>query len=263
MLVYKQIYLSNIIFVVADRRQTCHNRPSPTFRTQLLMFIDYDAFLSFLRRRYFTSPLKRIVKSRIFQSKLPLSRRAPIVAFILVCMVPSLVQSQDTRSLLSVPQGWRIENTTYPPPWAKSLPWKGKIELRFPPGFFQATSNYFWSYPSLYQLQGNCITNDTELKLALLEYDAGLYGGKYSRDQIDITVSNHKKRPRGQPHILIFKGFDPFTTKQPLTTYLEIQRRYDGVSDMTTILILRSARPIDKRDAVWKTLYRFRKDAGF
>ncbi len=222
------------------------------------MFIDYDAFLSFLRRRYFTSPLKRIVKSRIFQS-----RRAPIAAFILVCMVPSLVQSQDSRSVLSVPQGWRIENTTYPPPWAKSLPWKGKIELRFPPGFFQSTSNYFWSYPILYQLQGNCITNDTELKRALIDYDAGLYGGKYPRDQIDITIRVPKKRPRDQPHILIFKGFDPFTTNKPLTTYLEIQRRYDDISDMTTILILRSARPIDKKDVVWKALYRFRKDAGF
>jgi len=222
------------------------------------MFIDYDAFLSFLRRRYFTSPLKRIVKSRIFRFK-----PTRIAAFILVCMVPSLVQSQDSRSVLSVPQGWRIENTTYPPPWAKSLPWKGKIELRFPPGFFQSTSNYFWSYPILYQLQGNCITNDTELKRALLDYDAGLYGGKYPQDQIDITVRGPKKRPRGHPHLLIFKGFDPFTTKKPLTTYLEIQRRYDDVSDMTTILILRSARPIDRKDAVWKALYRFRKDAGF
>ncbi|MCS5631304.1 MAG: hypothetical protein NZ744_10785, partial [Pirellulaceae bacterium] len=64
-------------------------------------------------------------------------------------------------------------------------------------------------------------------------------------------------------HILTFKGFDPFTTKRPLTTYLEIQRRYDDVSNVTTILILRSARPIDKKDTVWKTLYRFRKDAGF
>jgi hypothetical protein len=227
------------------------------------MFIDYDAFLSFLRRRYFTSLLKRIVKSEIFQSKLRWPVHARIVAFILVCLIPSLVQSQDTKSVLSVPQGWRIENTAYPPPWAKSLPWKGKIELRFPPGFFQATSNYFWSYPILYQLQGNCITNDTELKRALLDYDAGLYGGKYSRDQIDITFRNPKKRQQRQPHILTFKGFDPFTTKRPLTTYLEIQRRYDVVSNVTTILILRSARPIDKKDTVWKTLYRFRKDAGF
>ncbi|MCS5630723.1 MAG: hypothetical protein NZ744_07820, partial [Pirellulaceae bacterium] len=173
---------------------------------------------------------------------------ARIAAFILLCIIPSLVQSQDSKSVLGVPQGWRIENTTYPPPWAKSLPWKGKIELRFPPGFFQATSNYFWSYPILYQLQGNCITNDTELKRALLDYDVGLYGGKYSRDQIDITVRDPKKRQQRQTHILTFKGFDPFTTKKPLTTYLEIQRRYDNVSDVTTILILRSARPIDKKD---------------
>jgi len=178
-------------------------------------------------------------------------------------MIPSLVQAQGTESVLSVPQGWRIENTTYPPPWAKSLPWSGKIELRFPPGFFQTTSNYFWSYPILYKLQGNCITNDAELKHALLEYDAGLYGGKYLRKHIDVTVQPPQPRQRNRVKTLTVKGFDPFTTNKPLTTYLLIQRRYDDVSDMTTILILRSARPINKRDAVWKTLYRFRKDAGF
>jgi|GEM_PF-773726 len=227
------------------------------------MFIDYDAFPSFLRRRYFTSVLKRIFMAIILQRNLHPARNARIVAFILMCTIPTLTHAQDTKSVLSVPQGWRIENTTYPPPWAKSLPWKGKIELRFPPGFFQPTSMYFWSYPILYQLQGNCITNDEELKRALLDYDTGLYGGKYSREQIDITVQKPKQGQRGRPNTLTFKGFDPFTTKKPLTTYLEIQRRYDEVADMTTILILRSARPIDKKDAVWKALYRFRKDAGF
>lgn len=227
------------------------------------MFIDYDAFLSFLRRCYMTSPLKTKVKPRIFQSKVRSSALAQITAFLLLCMIPNFGQSQDTNAVLSVPKGWRIENTSYPPPWAKTLPWKGTIELRFPPGFFQATSHYFWSYPILYQLQGNCITNDAELKRALLDYDAGLYGGKFPRDKIDISVRTTKPRQSSDPQILTFKGFDPFTTKKPLTTHLQIQRRYDAATDITTILILRSARPIDKRDNVWKTLLLFRKDAGF
>jgi len=201
--------------------------------------------------------------SYIFPRNLYPSRLAPITVLVCMCTITTLADAQDTKSVLSIPPGWRVENTTYPPPWAKSLPWKGKIELRFPPGFFQPTSPFFWSYPILYKLQGDCITNDAELKRALLDYDAGLYGGQYSPSQIDITVQNTRQGQRGRPNALTFKGFDPFTTKQPLTTYLQIQRRYDKVTDVTTILILRSARPIGKKDIVWKTLYRFRKDAGF
>ena len=102
-----------------------------------------------------------------------------------------------------------------------------------------------------------------ELKRALLDYDAGLYGGQYARKLIDITIEHPKVDQRKQLKVVTFKGFDPFTTKKPLTTYLEIQRRYDLVTDTTTILILRSARPIDKDDSVWQKLYHFHKDAGF
>jgi hypothetical protein len=214
-------------------------------------------------RRYFATLPKIIFLSTIIPLDALKPKHARIAAFILVCMMTTFAHAEEPKSVLSVPPDWRIENTTYPPVWAKSLPWKGKIELRFPPGFFEPTSKFFWSYPILYQLRGNCITNDAELKRALLDYDAGLYGGKYLPKQINITIENPKPRQPDQPQTVTFKGYDPFTTKKPLTTYLEIQRRFDSRTDTTTILILRSPRPINKRDAVWQTLYRFRKDAGF
>ena len=216
-----------------------------------------------MRRRYFRSLLKRIFMSNIFPCNLYQARCSQIIGLILLCTTPTFSYAQDDKSVLSVPTGWRVENTTYPPPWAKTLPWKGKIELRFPPGFFKPTSQYFWTYPILYTLQGKCITNDVELKRALLDYDAGLYGGQFARKLIDITIQHPKVDQREQLKVVFFKGFDPFTTKKPLTTYLEIQRRYDLVTDTTTILILRSARPIDKDDSVWQKLYHFHKDAGF
>ena len=227
------------------------------------MVIDYDAFQSFMRPALFSARVKRILMSIILKRDVSPSKYAWLITSIFVCLTPTLAHAEDTTSVLSIPKEWRIENTTYPPPWAKSLPWSGKIELRFPPGFFKPTSIFFWSYPILYQLDGNCINHDVELKRALLDYDAGLYGDKYSRQQIEITIQKPKRKHPSLPTVLTFKGFDPFTTLKPLTTYMEIQRRYDPVTDITTILILRSARPIDKKDTVWKTLYRFRKDAGF
>lgn len=186
-----------------------------------------------------------------------------LVALISCCWVNSCADAQDKDAVLSVPQKWRIENTAYPPPWAKSLPWKGTIELRFPPGFFQPNNAYHWSYPILYQLQGKCITDDEQLKRALLDYDAGLYGGKYSRDKMTVTFQKSNQRQRSRPRSVVLQGFDPFTTNKPITTYLQVHRRYDELTDQTIVLILRSARPINKQDPVWQTLLRFRKDAGF
>jgi hypothetical protein len=46
---------------------------------------------------------------------------------------------------LKVPQGWRTEDRSYPPPWARELPWHGDVQIRFPPGWFDPASPFFWS----------------------------------------------------------------------------------------------------------------------
>ncbi|MDP7206353.1 MAG: hypothetical protein QGH11_12335, partial [Pirellulaceae bacterium] len=55
-----------------------------------------------------------------------------------------------------------------------------------------------------------------------------------------------------------FEGFDPFQTKAPLVTYLEVSRWYRPRQKQTAILILRSARPPKDDDPVWKQLRQFR-----
>lgn len=151
---------------------------------------------------------------------------------------------------LPVPENWRTEDTTYPPPWARDLPWTGTIQLRFPPGFFKADDTFFWSYPILYQLQGNVIKDANALNRALSSYDAGLYGGQFEKEKIRIEIMKVKSNVRGysRQHVTL-KGFDPFVTKKPLTTYLDLYRRYDKESDKTVVLILRSPHPIAGQDA--------------
>ena len=68
---------------------------------------------------------------------------------------------------LPVPEGWRTEDTSYPPPWAEQLPWKGTLQLRVPPGFFDKDDAFFWSYPILYQLEGDVLASDRDLQRAL------------------------------------------------------------------------------------------------
>lgn len=182
-------------------------------------------------------------------------------ALTLLILATSPLQAAEPLKL-PVPAEWRVENTSYPPPWAQTLPWKGTIQLRFPKSFFDSNSDYFWSYPILYQLRGDAITNNKELKRALLEYDAGLYGSKYPKEKIKITLGS---RPAGENYpIIIVDGFDPFTTNKPLRTWIVYHRRYEKKSDTTTILLLRSSQPYDAENEVWKTLRTmFRPQTGF
>ena len=181
-------------------------------------------------------------------------------AIVLIALTTSSSHGQKPLQL-PVPDGWRVENTSYPPPWARTLPWKGTLQLRFPKGFFDAKSDFFWSYPILYQLKGDVIKTDEELQRALLEYDAGLYDGRYPKNKITMDVVKNPK-PSKAP-LIIVDGYDPFTTKMPLRTWIQFHRRYDKQNDLTIILLLRSAQSYSLENPVWQELQSFRKSVGF
>ena len=168
----------------------------------------------------------------------------PRLLLIIICALVSSNLFAQNKFNLPVPPNWRVENTTYPPPWAKSLPWKGTLQLRFPKPFFDASSEFFWSYPILYQLQGNAINNDEQMRRALLEYDSGLYGAQFPKKNVEMDIS--RKKADDKYPIIVVDGFDPFTTKKPLRTWIVFHRRYDKNSDTTTILLLRVHNPMTK-----------------
>ena len=186
----------------------------------------------------------------------------PRLLLSIICVLSATNLVAQDAITLPVPPGWRVENTSYPPPWAKSLPWKGTLQLRFPKPFFDASSDFFWSYPILYQLRGNVINSDEQVRRALLEYDAGLYGGQFPKKNVKMDIT--RRRADNKYPVIVVDGFDPFTTKKPLRTWIVFHRRYDKQSDTTTILLLRSSHPYEKDSQVWKSLKTlFQAPAGF
>jgi len=164
---------------------------------------------------------------------------------------------------LDLPKGWRTEDRPYPPPWARQLPWKGDIQIRFPPGWFDATSPFFWSYPVLYWLEGDVLASREDLEKALRAYDGGLYRGAFDAAKIKIDIKeDRKEETRGHAIVrraVTIDGFDPFRTKKELTTYLEVFRWYCPDAQRTAVLILRSPHPLQADDPVWKSLLPFRE----
>ena len=162
---------------------------------------------------------------------------------------------------LPVPKGWRTEDTAYPPPWAKQLPWKGDIQIRFPQGWFDASSPNFWSYPVLYRLEGDVLASRDDLEKALRSYDDGLYAGKFEATRIKIAIGEDREVAKlGHAVVrrsITIDGFDPFATKKELKTHLEVFRWYCPESKKTEVLILRSPRAFKEDDPLWKTLIPF------
>ena len=183
--------------------------------------------------------------------------------FVIACtatLTPAAVDLKS-RPKLDVPKGWRTEDTIYPPPWAKSLPWKGHLQIRFPPGWFDAKSEEFWSYPVLYTLEGDVLGNRDELDKALRAYDAGLYDGQFEPSKIQIKIGDDRKtETRGHTVVrrtVAIDGYDPFATRSPLKTNLEVFRWYCPDSRTTSVLILRSPRAFKEDDPVWARLLKF------
>lgn len=162
---------------------------------------------------------------------------------------------------LPIPDGWRTEDGPYPPPWAKQLPWKGALEIRFPPGWFDAKSDYFWSYPVLYWLEGDVLAKDADIEKALHDYDAGLYRGQFDPSKIKVTISASAKTEKlghaASVREITIDGFDPFATKKPLRTYVQAYRWYCPQAERTAVLLLRTPHEPTADDAVWKRLRQF------
>jgi uncharacterized protein (TIGR03067 family) len=173
----------------------------------------------------------------------------------------SLFLLERFRPRLDEPTGWRKEETAYPPPWAKDLPWKGEVQIRFPPGWFDADSPSFWSYPVLYWLDGDVLARREDLERALRSYDAGLYGGRFDGARIKIAIGEDRKADKLGHAVArrsaTIDGYDPFVTRKPLTTHLEVFRWYCPKSYRTAVLILRSPRRFEAEDRVWKRLLPF------
>jgi hypothetical protein len=195
------------------------------------------------------------------QAHRDLSTTAGRLTECLLDIINARPDGSPDRSKLPVPKGWRTEDTAYPPPWAKDLPWKGTIQIRFPPGWFDARSLDFWSYPVLYRLEGDVLASRDETEKALRSYDAGLYGGAFDGSRIRIDIGEDRKADKSGHAVvrrsITIDGYDPFATKKELKTYLEVFRWFCPESKKTEVLILRSPRAHEDDDEVWKTLMSF------
>jgi hypothetical protein len=95
-----------------------------------------------------------------------------------------------------LPEGWRIERYTFPPPFAPDVQLKGIEEIRFPPGWGVAGSNDYFSVSFLLWLDGGQIIDEPTLQEMFRRYFDGLIKtgiAQNARDKIVPTKVQIKK----------------------------------------------------------------------
>ncbi len=95
-----------------------------------------------------------------------------------------------------LPEGWRIERATFPPPFAPDVQLKGIEEMRFPAGWGVAGSDEYFSVSFLLWLDGGQTINESVLQEMFRRYFDGLISTsipKNARDKIVPTKVQIRK----------------------------------------------------------------------
>ncbi|MFK7950772.1 MAG: hypothetical protein AB8G11_24515 [Saprospiraceae bacterium] len=162
-------------------------------------------------------------------------------------------QANDIWSVLDMKDDWGTEIFHFPIRFAKDIDYQGIEDARFPKGWSDTTSSYFWTYLFGWNidLTTELTTNDLEKNMKL--YFDGLMMSVNRDESIDpkITLAKFEKMNNKS-----FQGtvriYDAFTTKRPLT--LNVLVDYDYCESKKTAQILFHFSPKEFKHQVWEVL---------
>jgi hypothetical protein len=115
-----------------------------------------------------------------------------VIVTLLILFVFGKCFAQGTGYSLPLPEEWKSETIPFPIEFAPSIPYQGIEELRFTPGWGDASSNNYWAYTFLWFVDGTPIVNASLLNTYLTTYFDGLYhsNNKSSADSTGFTKTN-------------------------------------------------------------------------
>ncbi len=123
--------------------------------------------------------------------------------------VPSNPLAFQAPYHFGLPEGWRIERTTFPPPFAPNVQLKGIEEMRFPPGWGVGSSNEYFSVSFLLWLDAGQTINESVLEEMFRRYFNGLISNnvpKNARDKIIPTKVQIRKIKQEPDDLVTYAG---------------------------------------------------------
>lgn len=174
---------------------------------------------------------------------------------------------------LAAPDGWGGESIDLPPGFAPEMKLKGAEHIRFAPGMMKPSSDSFFSYAFVFELELKPALTEAVLKEEFLKYYRGLcqavLNGKLPDvDPSKFTLELKRVKSNAQPAVdeqtaetpTRYTGtldwVEPFATKKPQKLNLEIQTWVKNDRSYLFACISPQARDT----AIWKQLHRIRDE---
>ncbi len=103
----------------------------------------------------------------------------------------------------TVPEGWRVERTEFPPYFSPNIIYKGFEEIHFPPGWGNISTEDYWSVSYLLRLNGKQKIDEDVLQNMFKTYYGGLVADNTTRRNIQadklVPVTAKLKKITAEP----------------------------------------------------------------
>lgn len=150
-----------------------------------------------------------------------------------------LLADEPNTFKLAAPEGWSGETISLPPQFAPDMKLKGSEHIRFAPGMMKASSESFFSYAFVFELQPKPALTEAVIKEEFLTYYKGLCKAVLNGKGPDVDPSEFKielqpVKAEGQraseennaktptQYVGTLNWVEPFATKKPQKLNLEI-----------------------------------------
>lgn len=194
-----------------------------------------------------------------------------LFAFCLLMSAAIAGADEPNAVKLAAPAGWSGETIALPPGFAPDMALKGAEHIRFAPGMMKPTSDSFFSYAFVFELQVKPELTDAVVKEEFLKYYRGLCkavlnGKGPDVDPSKFTMELERVKSDAKPgekaadvptvYTATLEWVEPFATKKPQKLNLEIRtwtrenRNY----------LFASVSPQARDAAIWKQLNGIRDD---
>lgn len=159
-------------------------------------------------------------------------------------------------NLLKADSTWGQEIFIFPIHFAPEIQYEGVEDIRFAPGWAKKDNVDFWTYVFAWRLNIDSIPSEKELKNNLTHYFDGLMKVvNKDKDKIlpKTTLEFFRKKNVNQHRLTgTINLYDAFTTKKPITLYVQIDRYYSRKAKKAYLVFKFSPKEFDQ--AIWKEL---------
>ncbi|WP_298866198.1 hypothetical protein [uncultured Gimesia sp.] len=192
--------------------------------------------------------------------------------FLAILSVTNTVLAADSELAkhIIVPAGWKGEQISLPPSFAKEMQFNGIEEARFSPGMFQEKSETFFSYFFVFKIDPGSELTQKNIERELLTYYQGLSRAIFNsrKKKIDtsqftckltkvIPVDPQKIYPQGlTEYSATVNWTEPFVIQKPQTLNLIIQAWTGKTTKHGYLFVCVS--PQDIKTNIWQSMRNIR-----